>query len=79
MPIAGAWVADEFWGRMRTIQVSIAICLLGHVLIIVSALPPVIVNPDGAIGCFAVGLVIFGIGAGGFKYVHLSDSHLAVN
>lgn len=68
MPILGAWVADEFWGRLTTIQVSIGFAMVGHIILIISALPPVIANPHGALGCFAVGLVIFGIGVGGFKY-----------
>ncbi|EAU39068.1 conserved hypothetical protein [Aspergillus terreus NIH2624] len=62
-----AWVADEFWGRLTTIQVSIGFAMVGHIILIISALPPVIANPHGALGCFAVGLVIFGIGVGGFK------------
>ena len=68
-PIVGAWIADEFWGRLKTIQVSIAFAVLGHIILIVSALPPVIDNPSGALGCFSIGLVVFGVGAGGFKYV----------
>ncbi|KAL5366368.1 putative MFS peptide transporter [Aspergillus floccosus] len=67
MPILGAWVADEFWGRLKTIQVSIGFAMVGHIILIISALPPVIANPHGALGCFSIGLVIFGIGVGGFK------------
>lgn len=70
-PLVGAWVADEFWGRLKTIHVSISFAVLGHIILIMSALPPVISNPGGALGCFSVGLVIFGIGVGGFKYAHL--------
>lgn len=68
MPILGAYIADEFWGRLKTIQVSIAFAMVGHIILIISALPSVIAHPHGALGCFAVGLVIFGIGVGGFKY-----------
>ncbi|KAL4953051.1 POT family-domain-containing protein [Aspergillus filifer] len=35
--------------------------------LIISAIPQVISNPNGAIGCFAVGLIIMGMGTGGFK------------
>lgn len=69
-PLVGAWIADEFWGRLKTIHVSISFAVLGHIILIMSALPPVISNPTGALGCFSVGLVIFGIGVGGFKYVY---------
>lgn len=74
-PILGAWIADEFLGRLKTIQLSIGFALLGHVILIISALPPVIAHPSGALGCFSVGLVIFGCGAGGFKYVSLFQTY----
>lgn len=67
-PIIGAWVADEFWGRLKTIQVAIAFAMVGHIVLIIASLPQVIVHPNGALGCFIVGLVLFGIGVGGFKY-----------
>ncbi|BCS21429.1 putative MFS peptide transporter [Aspergillus puulaauensis] len=67
MPLAGAWVADQYLGRFRTIMFSIAAALIGHVILIISAIPPVIANPNGAIGCFAIGLIIMGVGTGGFK------------
>ncbi|KAL2865375.1 putative MFS peptide transporter [Aspergillus lucknowensis] len=66
-PILGAWIADEFLGRLKTIYLSIAFAMTGHVILIVSALPPVIKSPESALVCFSVGLIIFGIGVGGFK------------
>ncbi|KAB8204850.1 POT family-domain-containing protein [Aspergillus parasiticus] len=66
-PIIGAWVADEFWGRLKTIQVAIAFAMVGHIVLIIASLPQVIAHPSGALGCFIVGLVLFGIGVGGFK------------
>ena len=41
--------------------------MFGHLIIIISALPPVIKHPSGALGCFSVGLIFFGIGVGFFK------------
>ncbi|KAI9734231.1 MAG: hypothetical protein M1834_002333 [Cirrosporium novae-zelandiae] len=67
MPLLGAYLADQYWGRMKTIQISIAVALVGHVILIISALPPVIDNPHGAIAAFSIGLVIMGLGTGGFK------------
>jgi POT family proton-dependent oligopeptide transporter len=46
---------------MKTIQASIACAMFGHVITI-SALPHVIKNPNGALGCLAVGVVFFGAG-----------------
>jgi hypothetical protein len=67
MPLLGAYVADQYWGRFRTIQVSIGIALVGHVILIISAIPAVTAHPSGAIAVFALGIVIMGIGVGGFK------------
>lgn len=60
-------MADQYWGRFKTIQISIFIAIVGHIILIMSAIPSVIQHPNGAIACFAVGLIIFGIGTGGFK------------
>ncbi|KAI4218571.1 MAG: hypothetical protein L6R36_008882 [Xanthoria steineri] len=67
MPLVGAYVADQYWGRFKTIQISILIAIVGHILLIIATLPSVIATPNGSIACFCVGLIIFGIGTGGFK------------
>lgn len=67
MPILGAYVADEYLGRFNTILAAIGVALVGHVILIISAIPSVISNPNSAIACFSVGLVIMGVGVGGFK------------
>ena len=41
--------------------------MIGHVILIISAIPPVIVKGSSALACFTIGLVIMGIGTGGFK------------
>lgn len=66
-PLLGGYLADQFWGRYRTIMYAIVCALVGHVILIVSALPPVIAHPNGAIAAFSIGLVIMGMGTGGFK------------
>lgn len=66
-PLGGAWLADEYWGRYKTIQYSNIIAIIGHIILILSAIPPIIVKPKVAISIFSVGLVIMGIGTGGFK------------
>ncbi|KAJ5995883.1 hypothetical protein N7481_002860 [Penicillium waksmanii] len=57
MPLAGAWVADQYWGRFRTIFASIACALVGHTILIISAIPQVISKPGGSIGAFSIGLI----------------------
>jgi POT family proton-dependent oligopeptide transporter len=66
-PLGGAWLADEYWGRYNTIQYSNILAIVGHIILIMSAIPAVIVKPNVAIGVFAVGIVIMGLGTGGFK------------
>jgi len=63
----GGWIADSRWGRLKTIYVAIAVAMFGHIIIIISAIPAVVKNQTGALACFSVGLVFFGIGVGGFK------------
>jgi POT family proton-dependent oligopeptide transporter len=67
MPLFGAYVADTHWGRYKTISWSLLVAMLGHLLMIVSALPGVIEKSKSAAGVFSVSLVIMGIGTGGFK------------
>jgi POT family proton-dependent oligopeptide transporter len=63
----GGWVADTYWGRFKCIQVAIGIATVGHIVIVISALPPVLENTSAAMGVFCLGLVIFGVGVGFFK------------
>ncbi|KAK4497788.1 hypothetical protein PRZ48_010441 [Zasmidium cellare] len=67
MPLVGGYIADTYLGRYMTIQLSIVAAIIGHTILIVSSIPSVMDNPESALGCFAVGLVIMGIGTGGFK------------
>ncbi|KAF2396099.1 PTR2-domain-containing protein [Trichodelitschia bisporula] len=67
MPLFGAWVADTYLGRYTTIWVSVLISICGHVILTSSAAPSVMAKPDSAIGAFIIGIIIMGIGTGGFK------------
>ncbi|EJD04975.1 PTR2-domain-containing protein [Fomitiporia mediterranea MF3/22] len=66
-PLYGAYLADTYFGRFRTICGAIGVAIVGHILLIVSSLPPVIAHPHGALACFCIALVIMGAGTGGFK------------
>ncbi|KFY01867.1 hypothetical protein V490_00738 [Pseudogymnoascus sp. VKM F-3557] len=66
-PLFGAYIADTYWGRYKTICIALGVAITAHLLFIISALPPVLENPKGALGCFMVGIVVLGIGTGGFK------------
>ncbi|KAK5952220.1 hypothetical protein OHC33_006693 [Knufia fluminis] len=67
VPLLGAYMADEHWGRYKTICISIAVAIVGHIILVISAIPPVIVNESACFGVFIVGLIIMGLGTGGFK------------
>ena len=60
-------MADEHWGRYKTIAIAIAVALVGHIILIIAATPWVITNPSCSVACFALGLVVMGVGVGGFK------------
>ncbi|KAL4063881.1 POT family-domain-containing protein [Scleroderma yunnanense] len=65
-PIAGAYIADTYWGRYKTVCVSVAIAMFGHVVMIISAIPGII-GGNASVGLFILSLIITGAGAGGFK------------
>ena len=66
-PLFGAYLADQYWGRYLTIQYANIFAIVGHLVLIISAIPPVIVHPTAAVSIFSLGLIIMGIGTGGFK------------
>ncbi|ESK96752.1 oligopeptide transporter [Moniliophthora roreri MCA 2997] len=65
-PLLGAYIADEKLGRYNTVCLAVFITLIGHILLVVAALPGVIEH-KGAVGAFAVALVVMGLGTGMFK------------
>ncbi|KIK52480.1 hypothetical protein GYMLUDRAFT_265401 [Collybiopsis luxurians FD-317 M1] len=65
-PILGAYIADAHLGRYKTICIAVVITLIGHILLVISALPSVIQH-GGAIGAFSVALIVMGLGTGMFK------------
>jgi POT family proton-dependent oligopeptide transporter len=65
-PLYGAYIADTRWGRFKTICVAVWVALLGHIILIISAVPGVI-EKKSAVGAFAVGMIVTGFGTGLFK------------
>lgn len=57
----GAYIADTRWGRFNTVCVAVAVALVGHIILIISAVPGVI-ETRGALGAFVVGMIITGLG-----------------
>jgi proton-dependent oligopeptide transporter, POT family len=67
LPLFGAYVADTYLGRYKTICVALAIAILGHIILVISAVPPVITKPTNSLASFIIGLIIMGVGTGAFK------------
>jgi POT family proton-dependent oligopeptide transporter len=67
MPLFGAYVADQYWGRYKTISAALGVDLIGHLILIMSAIPPVITNQGGSLAALIIGILVIGFGTGGFK------------
>ncbi|KAI2621272.1 POT family-domain-containing protein [Hypoxylon sp. NC1633] len=66
LPIYFGWLADTKYGRFKMICWGVGICGLAHIIMIISALPPVL-QSGNAIGPFALSLYMLSIGAAQFK------------
>ncbi|KAM0747902.1 PTR2-domain-containing protein [Meredithblackwellia eburnea MCA 4105] len=66
-PLLGAYLADRYWGRYKTICIAVGVAFVGHVLLTCSAIPSMLTKPDSAIGLFSLAIIIMGLGTGGFK------------
>ena len=67
VPLFSAYIADAHWGRYKTIMVSIFVAIVGHVILVASAAPSVIQSQNSALAAFIIGMLIMGLGTGGFK------------
>jgi POT family proton-dependent oligopeptide transporter len=68
MPFFGAYVAETYLGRYKTICIALVVAITAHVIFVVASLPPIITNnKDGALGIFILGIILLGIGTCGFK------------
>lgn len=66
-PLLGAWIADTYLGRFKTIMYSVIMAEIGHVLLVGSSTPSLLDKPNSAFGLFMFGLLIMGLGTGTFK------------
>jgi MFS family permease len=62
-PLLGAYIADAHLGRYNTIIIAVGIALIGHIILIISAIPGVIEKSNTALGVFILAEVIMGFGA----------------
>ncbi|KAF2122484.1 POT family-domain-containing protein [Lophiotrema nucula] len=66
-PLLGAFVAEQYLGRYRTIQYANFIALAGHAVLIIAGLPWVIPHLPGALAAYLIAVLLIGLGFGGFK------------
>ncbi len=55
MPLLGAYVADSYLGRYKTILYALGLDILGHSVLVMSAIPPVITNKGGSVAALILG------------------------
>ncbi|KAJ7098210.1 POT family-domain-containing protein [Mycena crocata] len=67
VPLFGAYVADAHLGRYNTVVIAVGIALVGHIILIVSAVPGVIENNNSSFGVFLLAIIVTGFGTGLFK------------
>ncbi|CAF1307961.1 unnamed protein product [Adineta steineri] len=66
IPIVGAIVADQFWGKYKTIFISCIIYSVGLSVLVVSSIPASI-NAGNALPGLIIAMIIIGMGAGGVQ------------
>lgn len=65
-PIIGAWIADTYWGKYKTILVFCIIYIIGIFLLFITSIPS-IANHSVSLGGYVAAIVIIGLGTGGVK------------
>lgn len=67
MPLLGAYIADQYLGRYKTIHLGIWIAFVGHVFLAAASLPSIIAHKGTALALFVVGALVMSVGTGGVK------------
>ena len=65
-PIASAIIADQLWGKYKTILIACIVYMIGLLVLVLSSIPPAIDNNIAFPGLI-VAMIIIGIGTGGVK------------
>ncbi|KAK6996639.1 Peptide/h+ symporter protein [Favolaschia claudopus] len=66
-PFIGAIIADTKWGRYKTICVFTIVVFLGHIILVASATPASIAQPQTALGLLVLSIFVMAVGAGSIK------------
>jgi POT family proton-dependent oligopeptide transporter len=58
MPLIGGYMADAHWGRYKTITIACGAAIVGHILLIVTSISPVIVKAQASLAILILGIII---------------------
>lgn len=64
-PIAGGVIADQYWGRYRTITAGCILYIIGEIVLVCTSIPVSGISRVGHIGGFISSIIIIGAGTGG--------------
>ena len=64
-PIAGAIVADQYWGRYKTIIWGCVLYIIGELVLVLTSIPLDSISTKAHIGGFIASIIIIGTGTGG--------------
>lgn len=69
MPLFGAYIADTYLGRFKTVALALGIDILGHMILLLAGLPLLLKQTParGSLVALILGMLIIGVGTGGFK------------
>ena len=67
VPIGAGILADVKFGRFKTMCIGVAIGGLAHILLVITALPPVLQKPKGAFASLIISLITLALGTGFIK------------
>ena len=65
-PIAGAIIADQFWGKYRTITAACLIYIVGLLVLVLTSIPPAI-HAGVSLPGLIITMIILGVATGGVK------------
>ncbi|KAH7106433.1 PTR2-domain-containing protein [Auriculariales sp. MPI-PUGE-AT-0066] len=66
-PFLGGIISDCYWGKYNTLMRFSIVYIIGHIVLVASATPASIANPDRALGLLCLAVVIMGLGGGAIK------------
>lgn len=58
VPLVGGYMADAHWGRYTTILYACFLSIVGHLLLILSSVPVVIVNGKSSMALLMTGIIV---------------------